>query len=72
MAEVTQGKDTLYLHVGLSKGQRLAEGQAGTESWGKSIFQGGAVSVGSCWALGPCGLSKQGVPTGTWLWMRVA
>lgn len=39
MAEVTQGKDTPCLHVGLSKGQGLTEGHAGTESWAKSIFQ---------------------------------
>lgn len=39
MAEVTHEKDILCLHVGLSKGQGLTEGHAGTESGRKSIFQ---------------------------------
>lgn len=63
MAEVTQGKDTLCLHVGLSKGQGLAEGHAGTESWGKSIFQRRGCECGQLLGAGGMRSFQAGSPS---------
>lgn len=63
MAEVTQGKDTPCLHVGLSKGQGLTEGHAGTESWAKSIFRNRGCECGQLLGSGGMWSFQAGSPS---------